>query len=187
LISFVATSDGDKQPTPKFYRQAEKELNELQSQADRKQHRRSKSDLTKPSQRYKKARLKLAIKCEKVANQRKDLAHKLSRELVKQYDFLACEKLEIRNMTEKGERKNNRYSVKSINDAGWRLFVNLLLCKAEEAGKEVKLVDPKNTTQMCSNCHNLASPKLTRSERIYNCSFCGYSEDRDVNAAKNIL
>jgi putative transposase len=187
LISFVATSEGEKQPTPKFYRQAEQKLTQLQNQTDRKQHHRSKTNQTRASERYKKAKLKIALECEKMANQRKDLTHKLAKELVEKYDFLACEKLEIKSMVEKGERKNNRYSVKSINDVGWRLFVNLLLCKAEEAGKEVKLVDPKNTTQTCSSCHNLASPKLARSERIYNCSFCGYSEDRDVNAAKNIL
>lgn len=103
LTSFLATSNGELKEAPKTYRKAEKEL----AKAGRKVSRR-----VKKSQRRKKAVRILAVKHEKVANQRKDLAHKLSRELVEKYDLIAHEKLQIKNMVK------NRYLAKSINDAG---------------------------------------------------------------------
>jgi len=74
---------------------------------------------------------------------------------------------------------------KSINDAGWNMFANMLCYKAEEAGCRVVFVDPKNTTQECSNCHEIVKKEL--SDRIHDCPFCGLVIDRDLNAAKNIL
>ena len=103
LTSFLATSNGELKEAPKTYRKAEKEL----AKAGRKVSRR-----VKKSQRRKKAVRILAVKHEKVANQRKDLAHKLSRELVKNYDLIAHEKLQVKNMVK------NKYLAKSINDAG---------------------------------------------------------------------
>jgi putative transposase len=87
----------------KTYRKAEKDL----ARASRKVSRR-----VKGSKRRKKTVRILAVKHEKVTNQRKDLAHKLSRELVKNYDLIAHEKLQVKNMVK------NRYLAKSINDAG---------------------------------------------------------------------
>jgi len=103
LTSFLATSNGELKEAPKTYRKVEKEL----AKAQRKVSRR-----IKKSKRRKKAVRVLAVKHEKVANQRKDLAHKLSRELVKNYDLIAYEKLQVKNMVK------NRYLAKSINDAG---------------------------------------------------------------------
>ena len=80
--------------------------------------------------------------------------------------------------------KNENLS-KSISDAGWGIFFNILAYKAESAGKLVLEVDPKNTSQMCFSCGNIVKKKL--SERWHDCPYCGYSEHRDVNAAKNIL
>jgi putative transposase len=103
LTSFLATSDGELREAPKTYRKSEKEL----AKAQRKVSRR-----IKRSKRRKKAVRILAVKHEKVANQRKDLAHKLSRELVKKYDLIAHEKLQVKNMVK------NRYLAKSLHDAG---------------------------------------------------------------------
>ena len=103
LNSFLTTSNGDLKEAPKNYRKVEKEL----AKAQRKVSQRAKG-----SKRRKKAVRILAVKHEKVANQRKDLAHKLSRELVKNYDLIAHEKLQVKNMVK------NRYLAKSINDAG---------------------------------------------------------------------
>jgi len=89
LTSFLATSNGELKEAPKTYRKAEKQL----AKAQRKVSRRKKG-----SQRRKKAVKILAVKHEKVANQRKDLAHKLSRELVRDNDLIAHEKLQVRNM-----------------------------------------------------------------------------------------
>lgn len=103
LTSFLATSNGELKEAPKTYRKSEKEL----AKAQRKVSRR-----VKKSRRRKKSVRILAVKHEKVANQRKDLAHKLSRELVEKYDLIAHEKLQIKNMVK------NRYLAKSITDAG---------------------------------------------------------------------
>lgn len=103
LTSFLATSDRELKEAPKTYRKSEKDL----AKAGRKVSRR-----IKKSKRRKEAVILLAKQHEKVGNQRKDLAHKLSRELVKKYDLIAHEKLQVKNMVK------NRYLAKSINDAG---------------------------------------------------------------------
>jgi len=103
LTSFLATSDKELKKAPKTYRKSEKEL----AKAGRKVSRR-----VKKSKRRKKAVILLAKQHEKVSNQRKDLAHRLAKELVEKYDGIAYEKLAIKNMVK------NRFLAKSINDAG---------------------------------------------------------------------
>ena len=79
----------------------------------------------------------------------------------------------------------NTHLTKSIKDAAWRTFFNLLSYKAEEAGKSVVKVNPKNTSQMCSKCGRLVKKAL--SVRVHKCPHCGLVLDRDLNAAKNIV
>ena len=67
----------------------------------------------------------------------------------------------------------------------WSKLVTYTSYKAENAGRKVILVDPKNTSKMCSNCGMLVEKDL--SERTHNCPFCGLSIDRDLNASINIL
>lgn len=78
----------------------------------------------------------------------------------------------------------NRCLAKSIHDAGWRKFVQILEHKAEEAGGRVIKVPAPFTSQMCSECGDVAPKAL--SVRTHSCALCGYEADRDVNAAKNI-
>ncbi|MCE8163854.1 MAG: transposase [Candidatus Moeniiplasma glomeromycotorum] len=172
LTSFLATSNGELKEAPKTYRKSEKEL----AKAQRKVSRR-----VKKSRRRKKSVRILAVKHEKVANQRKDLAHKLSRELVEKYDLIAHEKLQIKNMVK------NRYLAKSITDAGWSLFLTILTYKVVETGKRVVEVDAKNTSQICNQCGEKRKEKLKLSQRIFKCSHCNYKDNRDINAARNIL
>ncbi|CAG8515207.1 9183_t:CDS:2 [Gigaspora margarita] len=172
LTSLLATSDGKLYQAPKTYRKSEKEL----AKAGRKVSRR-----VKKSKRRKKSVRILAVKHEKVANQRKDLAHKLSRELVKNYDLIAHEKLQVKNMVK------NRHLAKSINDAGRNLFLTILTYKVEETGKRVVEVEPKNTSQICNQCGEKRKEKLKLSQRVFKCSRCDYKDNRDINAARNIL
>ena len=109
-----------------------------------------------------------------------DFAHKNSLRLIKKYDFIVFEDLNIRNM----QINNVKQIKKSISDVTWDRFTKFTQYKAEKAGKQVMFVDPKNTSKMCSNCGSLV-PKLL-SDRIHICS-CGLSIDRDLNAAINIL
>jgi len=82
-------------------------------------------------------------------------------------------------------RKGSVRLGKHINDAGWKIFANMLCYKAEGAGCRVVFVNPINTSQECSNCHKIVEKKL--SEKIHSCPYCGLVMDRDLNAAINIL
>jgi putative transposase len=164
------TSDGQFFPSPKFLRKSERQLKRLQ---------RIVSKRKKGSNRRKKAVTLLAKKHEYIANQRKNNAHQVSRQLVNQYDLIAFEDLKIENML-----KNHRLA-KSIADAGWSRLVNYTTYKAESAGKRVVLIEPKNTSQECSNCHQIVPKPLA--VRVHHCPFCGYDCDRDINASINIL
>jgi putative transposase len=170
LSDFCITSEAEFYHSPKTYSKAEKALKKVQRKVSRRK---------KASNRRRKAVGELAVIHEKIANQRKDIAHRVANELLKKYDTIAHEKLEIRNMV-----KNENLS-KSISDAAWGIFFKILAYKAESAGKLIIEVDPKNTSQICFSCGNIVKKKL--SERRHNCPYCGYSEHRDVNAAKNIL
>ncbi|MBS7529640.1 transposase [Hazenella sp. IB182353] len=79
--------------------------------------------------------------------------------------------------------KNHKLA-KSIVDAGWNQLVQFTTYKAAYAGKQVIQVDPYNTSQACSECGLIVKKGLK--DRVHSCS-CGYTEDRDINAAKNIL
>ncbi len=164
------TSDGEFFETPKYLRQSERQLKRWQRQVSRRK---------KGSKRRKKAVRQLARVHEHIANQRMDNAHKVSRSLVSQYSLIAFEDLKILNMTQ------NHHLAKSIADASWNMLVQFTTYKAESAGCQVVLVNPYNTTQECSKCHALVHKELQ--DRIHHCPHCGYVQDRDINAAENIL
>jgi putative transposase len=114
----------------------------------------------------------------KIANQRRNFSHNVSRILVDTFDVIIFEELQIQNMV-----KNHKLA-KSIADASWYQIQMFTKYKAEWAGKIVEFVDPKRTSKECSNCGNLEEMKL--SDRIFLCSKCGLEIDRDVNASINI-
>lgn len=116
---------------------------------------------------------------EKVANQRRDFLHKLSYQLAKNYSIIALENLNIRDMV-----KNKRLS-KSISDAGWGMFRNMLSYKCERDGGLLIKVEPTFTTQDCSTCGTRVKKSL--SIRTHICKKCGLILDRDQNASINIL
>ena len=170
IADFVITSNGDFFPKLDAYRKAEKHLKYLQRQVSRRK---------KDSNRRRKAVMLLAKKYEKIANQRKDMAHKVSRILINNNDMIAHEDLQIKNMVK------NHNLAKSISDASWGMLFNFLAYKASDAGRRVVAVPPAYTSQICSKCGEIVKKKL--SERWHNCPICGLSMHRDVNAAKNIL
>jgi len=87
--------------------------------------------------------------------------------------------LQIQNMV------RNHNLAQAIYNASWRKFIQMLSYKAESAGLRVFAVDPKDTTQECSRCHNIKKEgeRLTLDDRIYHCNVCGLTMDRDINAA----
>jgi putative transposase len=164
------TSDRNVYDAPEYLRKAEKKLRRLQ---------RALARCKKGSKRRQAAKQRVISLHDKVKNQRRDHAHKLAKDIVEQADFIAVENLKISNMVK------NKHLAKSISDAGWASLTAKMEYKAESAGKYFVRVDPKNTSQQCSNCKQLV--RKTLSNRVHKCDHCGLKLDRDVNAAKNIL
>ena len=174
LASFATFSDGEKIENPRFYRKDEADLKRVQR---RKDAAKAKQDW----QENAKQKLLLAKIGERIANRRADFAHKRSRELVDRYQVIVFEDLAPQQM---GARKG-RGMRKSIMDVAWTQCIEMTVSKAAEAGRRVILVDPRNTSKMCSRCSKLVEKKL--SDRTHTCPACGLVMDRDTNAAINIL
>jgi putative transposase len=170
ISALITTSDGEKVENPKFYREAQAELRRRQRKLAR---------AKKGGKNRWKAKRQVQRWHEHVANQRRDFAHKLSTELVQNYDGIALEDLRVRNMV------RNPHLSKSILDSGWSMFRQFLTYKAESAGRVVAFVDPAYTSKTCSGCGAIFE-HLTFSNRWVECD-CGLSLDRDHNAALNVL
>lgn len=165
LTDFAVLSNGVEIKNPKYLKRSDNRLKSIQSK-----YSKGKS---------KKLRKQLTWIHRKIANQRKDFQHKLSRKLVNNYDLIAYEDLKIKQMVE-----DNTYNLqKSIHDASWGKFIFMLNYKAEEAGSTVIKVNPKGTSQKCSRCGQVV--KKSMYERSHMCS-CGFETTRDHNAALNI-
>lgn len=116
----------------------------------------------------------------KVANKRHDYLQKLTTHLVRQYDVIVIEDLRTKNLLK------NQHLSKSISNASWSLFRQMLEYKCKWYGKKLIAVDPKNTSRICSNCGYNSGPKPLNI-REWTCPKCHVHHDRDINAAVNIL
>jgi len=166
ILSFATLSDGTYVPNPRFYIQEEKAL----ARVNRKLSKAEKGTLER--KKYLKTLCRIY---ERISNKREDFVQKLSKNLVDNYGTICFEDLNIKNMSK------NHNLAKHILDAAWSKLVTYTSYKAENAGRKVILVNPKNASKMCSNCGMLVEKDL--SERTHNCPFCGLSIDRDLNAS----
>jgi IS605 OrfB family transposase len=174
LKVFYANSDGETVEIPQFYRKAEKRLNRL----NRKKSKKFRKGQPQ-SNNYQKARKRYARKHLRVSRQRKGFAQKEALRVIKSNDFIAYEDLNVKGMV-----KNSKLA-KSINDVAWSTFRQWLEYFGFKYGKATVAVAPHNTSQNCSNCDQKVPKSL--STRTHICPHCGYVEDRDINAAINIL
>ena len=172
LNHFLTQSNGQKKENPRFYRKEEKAL--------KKAHRQFSKTKKDSFERIKKVKILKRV-YERISNKRKDYCHKASNSLVKKYGIICVEDLKIKNMISRNSGMN-----KSINDVAWGMFFNYLEYKAEWAGISLIKVNPRNTSKTCSRC-SCIKDRLGLDDRIFYCLWCGLEEDRDINAAINIL
>src|SRR5256886_4767132 len=170
LKSFLTDSEGHTVENPRYYRTSQKTLRRKQRQICRRQ---------KGSHRRRKAARSTAQTHLKIARQRRDFQYKTAKCYTDQYRVIAVGQLSILNMVQ------NHCLAKSILDASWGAFLDILSEKAERAGHAVIRVNTRFTSQKCHTYGEIVQKSL--SVRTHVCPFCGYIADRDVNAAQNIL
>lgn len=170
IETFATLSDGRKFKLPASIKKSRKRLAALQRQHSKK---------TKGSKRREKSRIKLARAHERVVNIRKDFLHKLSTSIVRENQAVAIEDLKVSAMMK------NRRLARAIGEQGWREFRDMLAYKCEWHGRNLVVADRwLASSKTCSCCGE--KTKLTLAQRSWVCP-CGAENDRDVNAAKNIL
>ena len=169
IKSFATLSTGEEIENPKHLKQAATQLAREQRGLSRK---------VKGSQNRKKARQKVALRHLRVQRSRKHFHHEEAVKLVKRFDRIAVEDLNIRGMVK------NRHLAKSILDVAWGQFFAITKSKAENAGRTFERVNPRYTSQTCSNCGH--RQKMPLAIRIYECEKCGFVINRDHNAAINL-
>lgn len=167
----IVTSDGDKAGNPKFVEKYKRQLKRAQQTLSRR---------VKGSGRWHRARIRVAKIQRKIARCRADFLHKLTTGLVRAYDFIAVEDLNISGML-----KNHKLA-KAVADVGAHELMRQLQYKAQWLGREVvKIGRFERSTGVCPDC-GLIGPRLALSVRQWRCE-CGAIHDRDIAAAQTIL
>jgi putative transposase len=170
LENFLTLSTGEVVANPRFLRESERKLKTAQRRVSRRPNKQSK--------RRRKAIRILAKKHLKIRRQRADFHHKTANQIVKEFDAIAIEALNI-----KGLVRNSKLA-QSISDAGWGQFASILVNKAADAGRQALKVNPAYTSQDCSRCGERV--RKTLSTREHRCIYCGFVAHRDHNGAINV-
>jgi putative transposase len=173
LKSFVVDSDGNSVENPRFAQKAAIKVKSIQRRLSRAE---------KGSNNRQKLKDKLNKVHVRINNQRADFLHKLSRMYINEYDIICVEDLDVKWLKENGGSNGTH---RNIHDASWSKFAFMLSYKAQSAGRKLISVDPRNAPQRCSCCGSIVKKEL--SDRVHDCPYCGFSSDRDYNAAMNIL
>ncbi len=192
VTNLVATSDGKRVEGEHFGSRARDQLADAQRKLATKQ---------RGSRRRRRQVEEVARLHHRVANQRMNAAHELSRQLVNDYDLIVLEDLAITKMARAPRAKPdpdrpgaflpNGAKAKaglnrSIHDAGWGTLASLLSYKAESAGRIMVTVNPRYTSQTCAECGHVEAGNRV-SQAVFRCLSCAHVAHADVNAARNIL
>lgn len=167
--ALMTLSTGERIENPRFLKKAERDLKTANKRLSRRK---------KFGGNWRKASRLLGRKHRKVQRQRRDFQFKQANKLVKRFDVIKFEDLGVRNLV------RNSHLAGSIQDAGWKKFIAITAFKAEEAGKQVLVVNPNGTSQICSRCKQRTPKSLA--DRWHECPFCGLSIHRDHNSAIEI-
>ena len=172
IKDFAIFDSGEVIENPKYYRKTEYKIKKTQKQL---------SKCKKFSKNYKKIQLKLAKLYEKIRNQRKDFQHKWSRKIVNENQVIVSEDLNMKYML-----KNHKLA-KSIQDASFSSFCNMIEYKAKEQHRQYIKIDTFYPSSKLCHCCGFKYKGLKLEERFWICPECGTYLDRDKNAAINIL
>ena len=173
LKDFLTTSEGERFNNNHYTKKYERRLATAQKHLSRKK---------KGSRGYESQRLKVARLHEKISNSRADYLHKCSISLIRRYDIICVEDLNVKGLM------RNHHLAKSISDASWGTFVSMLSYKAEWNDKKVVKIDRfYPSSQICNVCGSVNKVTKKLSVREWECPSCHTHHDRDVNAAINIL
>ena len=173
LKSLLVTSEGEIFKNNRYTRRYEQKLATAQKHLSRKK---------KGSCGFENQRLKVARIYEKIANCRADYLHKCSISLVRRYDTICIEDLNVKGMV-----KNHKLA-KSIADASWSMFIAMLTYKAEWNDKKVVKIDRfEPSSQTCNVCGHVNKQTKDLSVREWDCPSCHARHDSDINADINIL
>ena len=171
LKDFAVLSNGIKISNPKYLQRSEKLLKSRQRMLSRKQ---------KGSKNRNKARIRVAKTHEKISNQKNDFIHKVSTAIIKQFDTVVIETLNIKGM------KRNRNMAKAIGNASWGRFFQSLKYKADKQGKNVIEIGMfEKSSKTCHPC-GYVNKGLTLSQREWICENCNAHLNRDLNASEDI-
>ena len=191
--AFIAMSDGTKIKCPRYLRKMQKQLKHYQADLSRKKYapffqmygrmpdfKRSPSDCINfkaipVSNNYKKQKQKVALLHEKVASQRKDWLHKLSRKICNEYETVVVEDINLQTMS------SDLNHGKAVGDGGFGMLRQMISYKGN-----LEKVNPRYTSQTCHVCGYI-NPLVKVGMDKWKCPVCGISHDRDINAALNIL
>lgn len=174
IVDFAILSDGIKIKNPRFYEKSEKKLVKLQRELSRK---------TIGGSNWNKARIKVANLQKHISNQRKDFLQKLTTNIVKQYDIICIEDLEVQFMKETDSSVRNKH----VNDVSWSEFRRMLTYKSTWHGKILSVIDRYFPSSQICHCCGVNGGKKSVEIRYWICSNCGSKLDRDDNASINIL
>jgi putative transposase len=174
LEHFANLSNGEQVENPRYFRKGEKRL----AKAQRRLAKVVDGGEARHDPKRREYRKRVAAAHRKVRNQRADFLHKLSAQLARTYSLIVVEKLNIKGLA-------GGMLAKSVNDASWSAFLNMLRYKAEDAGAQLMEVDPRMTSQTCPGCGSVRKKEL--SDRWHSCIDCGMECHRDIAAALVIL
>ena len=171
IKDYAILSDGTKYNNPKYYEHKQKELARLQKDFSR----------TKPgSNRHEKARLKVAKCYHDISNMKSDMLHKMTTDLVRRFDTICLETLNIEGMMQ------NHHLAKNIQSASWGEFIRQLEYKSDWYGKNIVFIGMFEPSSKLCHCCGYVNDGFTLSDREWVCPECGEKHDRDINAAINI-
>lgn len=171
IKDYAILSDGTKFTNPKHLEKAQKNLAHLQKVFARK---------NKDSKNHERMRVKVAKCYRSITNQRSDFLHKLSTHLVRNYDVICLEDLNVKCM------EQNHHLARAIQGASWSEFVRQLEYKSEWYGKNILFIGRfEPSSKLCHKCGYI-NQELQLKDREWICPVCGEKLDRDVNAAINI-